>query len=71
MYKIRDDLSTSDCDREILSIEIINNENKNTIISCCYKPPNGNTKAFNDSLNHVFQCANNEKSLSLLWETST
>ena len=60
MYKIRNDLSISDCDREILSIEIINNEGKNFIISCCYKPPNGNVKKFNEFLNHIFECANNE-----------
>ena len=60
-YRVRNDISISDCDREILSIEIMNKGTKNFIISCCYKPPTGNVKKFNDSLNHIFQCANKEK----------
>ena len=59
-YKVRNDLSSSDCDREILTIEVTNSETKNFIISCCYKPPGGNTQNFNESLNQIFQYANKE-----------
>ena len=61
IYKIRENLSISDCDREILSIEIINDRSKNFIVSCCYKPPNSNLRMFNESLNKIFECTNEEK----------
>ncbi|XP_065643028.1 uncharacterized protein LOC136074619 [Hydra vulgaris] len=35
-YKLRNDLCTSDYDREFVSIEIINNDSKNTLISCYF-----------------------------------
>ena len=35
MYKIRKDLSISDKDKEILTIEIISKESKNVLSSCC------------------------------------
>ena len=59
-YKFREDLSSSDCDKEILSVEIINEKNKNFIVSCCYKPPNGSELKFNDNLNKIFQSSNDE-----------
>ena len=61
MYRIRNDLCVSDGDREILSIEIINKESKNYIISCCYKPPTGDTKMFAAHLHKNFQSGNSEK----------
>ena len=44
MYKVRNDLSISDKDREILTIEIISKESKNMLISCCYRPPKSITE---------------------------
>ena len=61
MYRIRDDLSVSGGDREYMTIEIINKGTKIYIISCCYKPPNGNTKNFTAHLNKIFQSANSEQ----------
>ena len=37
----RKNLSLSDKDKEILTIEIISKEGKNILLSCCYKPPKG------------------------------
>ena len=42
-YKIRNDLCSSDCDREILTIELLT-KSINILVSCCYKPPDGNWK---------------------------
>ena len=41
MYKIRKDLSISDKDKEILTIEITSKESKNMLLSCCYRSPKG------------------------------
>ncbi|MBY0581213.1 MAG: endonuclease/exonuclease/phosphatase family protein, partial [Rickettsiales bacterium] len=43
-YTIRSDMSVSDTDQEILTIELINKNSKNIIISCCYRPPTGRTE---------------------------
>ena len=61
MYRVRNDLSVSDCDREILTIEVINNGTKNFLVSCCYKPPRANTNNFNISLSSIILSANKEK----------
>nr|XP_047138797.1 uncharacterized protein LOC124814805 [Hydra vulgaris] len=37
----KNDLSVSDGDGEILTIEIINERTKNILVSCCYRPPDG------------------------------
>ena len=60
-YKIRDNLSNSDCNGEFLTIEIINKFSKNYIITCCYRPPNGKVKNFNNHLNKIFDKAKCEK----------
>ena len=41
VYYVRNDLSASDSDKEILTIEIMNNQSKNILLSCCYRPPDG------------------------------
>ena len=38
-YRIRKDLSESDKDKEILSLEISYKNSSNILLSCCYKPP--------------------------------
>jgi exonuclease III len=40
-YKVRDDLTVSDGDKEIITIEIINKDSKNILLSVCYRPPKG------------------------------
>ena len=44
MYKTRKDISTSDMDKIILTIEIISTERKIMLLSCCYSPPKGITE---------------------------
>ena len=61
MFKIRNDLSISDNDKEIITLEIINKESKNVILSCCYKPPNGNNEHLSTFLNNIFEKAFHEK----------
>ena len=43
-YQIRNDLCISDGDREILTIKLLAKGMKSIIVSCCYKPPDGNWK---------------------------
>lgn len=38
---LRGELSVSDCDKDVLTIEIENKKTKNLLISCCYRPPGG------------------------------
>ena len=66
MYKIRKDLSISDKDKEILTIEIISKESKNMLISCCYRPPKGITENLTAYLASIFQGVQNEKKKFLL-----
>ena len=67
MYKVRNDLSISDCNREFLTIEIINKESKNTIITCCYKPPRANTETFTAHLQLMFhKCSLEKKKIFVL-----
>lgn len=61
MYKIRKDLSVSDADREDISIEIVNKESKNYIISCCYRPPRRNINKFSAFLDKSLQRSNSDK----------
>ena len=61
MYKIRKDLSISDKDKEILTIEIISKESNNMLISCCYRPPKGIMENLTVYLASIFQGVQNEK----------
>ena len=63
MYRLRDDLSISDGDKEILTIEIINKDNRNTILSCCYKPPSGDSENLSIFLKGIFEKSNSEKKI--------
>ena len=62
-YKIRDDLCISDGDREILTIELLTKSMKNIIVSCCYKPPDGNWKNHCDHLQKILTNATKENKL--------
>ena len=55
MYKIRKDLSISDKDKEILTIEDISKESKNMLLSCCYRPPKGITENLTHYLALIFE----------------
>ena len=43
-YNLRNDLCVSDKDKEILTIEISRKNNKNILLSCCYRPPCGDSE---------------------------
>ena len=60
MYKIRKDLSISDKDKEILTVEITSKESKNMLISCCYRPPKGKTENLTAYPASIFQGVQNE-----------
>ena len=38
-YNLRNDLCVSEKDKEILTIEISRKNDKNILLSCCYRPP--------------------------------
>ena len=59
MYKIRKDLSISDKNKEILTIEIVSKGSKNMLLSCCYGPPK-------EILASMFQGVQNEKKKSFI-----
>ena len=66
MCKIRKDLSISDKDKEILTIEIISKESKNMLRSCCYRPPKDITENVTAYLASVFQGVQTEKKKSFI-----
>jgi hypothetical protein len=49
-FIIRPDMSISDGDKEVLTIEITTKNNKNILLSCCYRPPSGVIEQFNSFL---------------------
>ena len=60
-HKIRSDLSISNCDIEILTIELLNPHSKNILISCVHKPPNGDSKVLSTFLANCISITNFEK----------
>ncbi|XP_065684402.1 putative uncharacterized protein DDB_G0289263 [Hydra vulgaris] len=50
LYNVRRDMSVSDENKKILTIEIINKKSKNLLISCCYRPPTGRTEDLSNFL---------------------
>ena len=57
---LRKDLCVFDNDKEILTIEISRENGKNILLSCCYRPPNGD----NENLSKFLQNKIIEKSVS-------
>ena len=53
LYKIRTDLSVSNAENETLTIEIINKNAKNIIVSNCYRPPTGKVSSIKKHITHV------------------
>ena len=43
-YTIRNDLSVSDGDKEIVTVEFLNKDSKNILLSCCNRPPAGDSE---------------------------
>ena len=61
-------MSISDGDREILTIELVTKCMRNIIVSCCYKPPNGNCDHKNhcDHLQKILTNATKENKLYIV-----
>ena len=68
-YTKRDDLYFFDDYIECVSIEIgrpVFSTNRNVIVTVIYRPPNTDTRIFNERLNAVLNCVNNERKLCYL-----
>ena len=53
-FTVKSDLSINNNDIESLSIEILSNKKRNTLIKALYRPPNGQIEPFENFLNKVF-----------------
>jgi hypothetical protein len=60
-YCVRNELSVSDRDKEIVTIEITNNKTKNILLSCCYRPPDGVSENLSMFLQQIIKKGINEK----------
>ena len=59
------DLCVSDKDKEILTIEISRENYKNILLSCCYRPPNGDSENLSGFLqNKIIETSVSEKKLA-------
>ena len=68
-YTKRDDLCYFDDHIECVSIEIggtVFRTNRNVIVTIIYRPPNTDTRIYNERLNAVLNCVNNERKLCYL-----
>ena len=70
-YKIQNDLCIADGDREILIIEFLTKSMKIIIVSCCYKPLDGNQKIHSYLLQEILKNATVEKNFTFLQEILT
>ena len=52
--KIRPDLSIHNVDIESLTIEILSDNKRNTLVNALYRPPNGKIEPFEAFLNNIF-----------------
>ena len=59
--EVRNDLTISDGDKEILTLEITNRGAPNIILSCCYKPPTGSNENLTTFVNNIFEKSFHEK----------
>ena len=64
----RNDLSVSDGDGEILTIEIINERTKNILVSCCYRPPDGVSENLSMFLQQKVIAKGNKKKKLFSWQ---
>ena len=64
---LRNDLCVSDRDKEILTIEISRGNDKNILLSCCYRPPNGDSENLSGfSQNKIIEKSVSEKKISYI-----
>jgi hypothetical protein len=60
-YTLRNDLSISDGDKEVLTIELVLEKTKNIILSCCYRPPDGASENLSMFLQHIVKTSDAEE----------
>ena len=53
-FKIRLELSINNVDIESLTIEILSDNKRNTLVNALYRPPNGQIEPFQAFLNNIF-----------------
>ena len=66
-YNLRKDLCVSDKDKEMLTIEIAKENYKNILLSCCYRPPSGDSENLSAFLqNKIIEKSVSEKEMSYI-----
>ena len=66
-YNLRNDLCVSDKDKEILTIEISRENDKNILLSCCYRPPSGDNENLSAFLrNKIIEKSVSEKKMNYI-----
>ena len=64
---LRNDLCVSDKDKEILTIETSRENDKNILLSCCYRPPNGDSENLSTFLqNNIIEKSVSEKKIGYI-----
>ena len=53
-FIVKPDLSINNNDIESLTIEIVSNKKRNTLINALYRSPNGQLESFENFLNNIF-----------------
>ena len=53
-FAVKPDLSINNNNIESLTIEILSNKKRNTLINALYRPPNGQIEPFENFLNNIF-----------------
>ena len=62
---LRNDLCVSDKDKEILTIQVSRENDKNILLICCYRPPNGDSQNLSTFLqNNIIEKSLSEKKLA-------
>jgi hypothetical protein len=64
--KLRNDLSNSDNDSEVLTIEVTNTASKNFLVSTCYRPPDGDTCSFSNYIKYLITKNKEQKKLFII-----
>ena len=66
-YNVRNDLCVSEKDKDILTIEISRENDKNILLSCCYRSPYGESENLSTFLqNNIIEKSVSEKKISYM-----
>ena len=66
-WNLRHDLCVSDKDKEFITTEISRENGKNILLSCCYRPPNGDSENLSWFLqNKIIEKSVSEKRISYI-----